>query len=240
MTRPGLLFINRFKKAEPESYTPRLLQMTAHDGTVRVLQVALTGTSLNDGDVFILDNGLTVYQFNSPNSNVHERRRAMEIVNEDILAERDFEPELTILDGDEVFTCDSFWNCLGGKLDELPSADSDVRDVDGKAGASDEIDYAAPKSLCKISNQTGNLVLSLEKKDVESLAYDDVDEDDVWAVACDGRCFISVGSTTSSEEKYYVWNRCDAVLVALGLGTDAPISFFSADSAKTVWNKLFN
>lgn len=222
-----------FSKAEPEVYKPRLLQMTSIGGTVRVLQVSLRSSSLNDGDVFILDNGMTIYQFNSSKSAVTERIRAARIVSEDILAERDFEPQLTILDGDEVFSNDEFWELLGEKLEELPPVDHDLDPV-----GSDDVDFSAPKALLRISNETGSLVLSLVKKS-DSLSSDDVDEHDVWAISCDRRCFIYVGDSSTKDEKFCVWNRCHAILSALSLDSNAPVTFFSRESDADIWNQLF-
>lgn len=222
-----------FSKAQPDTYKPRLLQMKSAGGTVRVLQVPLRNSSLNNADVFILDNGMTIYQFNSSNSAIMERIRAARIVNEDILAERNFEPELVLLDGDEVFTNEPFWQVLGGKLDELPSTSQRLDDE-----LSDDVDFSAPKSLLRISNETGELVLSLVKKD-DSLSSEDVDEHDVWAVACDKRCFIYIGDAATKDEKFCVWNRCHAILAALSLDSDAPVTFFSRESDADIWNQLF-
>ena len=45
-------------------YKPRLLQVKgAKKGAVKVSEVNLKADSLNDGDVFILDNGLTLVQW---------------------------------------------------------------------------------------------------------------------------------------------------------------------------------
>ncbi|CAN8076062.1 unnamed protein product [Agarophyton chilense] len=223
-----------FKKVQPEEYKPRLLRMTGIGQSIRVLQVPLDSSSLNNGDVFILDNGLTVYQFNSPNANHNERRRAMEIVQQDIKMQRDGEPELIILDGDEIFECDAFWDLLAGdKLSELPEPDT-FDDDD-----SEDINFSAPKKLFKISDESGSLVLSLEKE-ADTLSESDVDDDDIWAVACDGKCFIYVGERTNKDEKFYVWNSCSNILLAAGLDEDAQTTFFSKESDSAVWKQLFN
>lgn len=222
-----------FSKAEPETYKPRLLQMKSVGRTVRVLQVPLRSSSLNNGDVFIVDNGMTIYQFNSSKSAVTERIRAARIVSEDILAEREFEPELVILDGDEVFSNEAFWEVLGEKLEELPTSKHKL-----EPPASDDVDFSAPKSLIRISNESGSLVLTSVKKN-DSLSSDDVDEHDVWAVSCDQCCFIYVGDASTKDEKFYVWNRCDAILSALSLKSDAPVTFLSRDSDADLWNQLF-
>lgn len=208
--------------------------MTGIGQTIRVLQVPLEASSLNNGDVFILDNGLTVYQFNAPNANHNERRRAMEIVQQDIKVQRNGQPELIILDGEEIFECDDFWALLDEKLSELPDAES-LGDDDG----TDNVDFTAPKKLFKISNETGSLILSLEKED-DTLSESDIDNDDIWAIACDGKCFIYIGERTNKDEKFYVWNSCSNILLAAGLEDDAPTTFVSKQSDVSVWNQLFS
>lgn len=207
--------------------------MATFGSTVRVLQVPLEAASLNNGDVFILDNGLTVYQFNAPNSDSKERRRAMEIVQQDIREDRDGLPELTILDGDEVFSCDPFWELLGGKVDDLPDPESG-RDTE----ITDDVNFSASKKLFKISDESGSLVLSLEKE-AESVSEDDMNDEDVWVVACDGKCFIHIAENTSKDEKFYVWNSCGSVLLAAGLDETAPTTFFSKHSDASLWRSLF-
>lgn len=208
--------------------------MTGIGQNIRVLQVPLKASCLNNGDVFILDNGLTIYQYNGPNSNPNERRRAMEIVQQDIKVQRDDGVELNILDGDEIFECEPFWELLDEKLSELPDAES----IDD-GSAKEDVDFSATKKLFKISNETGALILALEKT-ADELNEGDVDEDDVWAIACDGRCFIYVGEKTNKDEKFYVWNCCSNILLVAGLDEDAEMTFISKKSDTSVWRKLFS
>lgn len=207
--------------------------MTSNGNSVRVSQVALRSESINDGDVFILDNGLTIYQFNAPNASHTERLRAMEIIQQDIKPERDGMPDLVILDGEEVLECDPFWELLGGKVDALAPADAD-RAVTAQA----DIDFSAQKKLFRISDESGSLVLGLEKED-SHLSETDVNDVDVWAIACGGSCFIYIGEGSTKDEKFYVWNTCGSILLAAGLDETAPVTFFSKESDSSVWSQLF-
>lgn len=232
-----------FKKAEADSYSPRLLQMAKIGGVVRVLQVPLSSASLNDGDVFILDGGMEIFQFNGTGSDVFERRRAMEIVNVDLMEPRDLEPELTILDGEEVFSNERFWELLGGnKVDELPEADDneDRAQVGDETGLTDEIDFSKTKTLCRICKEDGEDLIMTRVKQDDSLSQDDVDDQDVWAVACDGHAFIYVGEASSKDEKLYVWNNIDAIVQALELEEHAPVMFMSKESDGATWEQLFD
>lgn len=50
-----------FNHVQPETYQPRLLHVKGTSKTVRASQVALTRDSLNDGDTFVLDAGLSIW-----------------------------------------------------------------------------------------------------------------------------------------------------------------------------------
>lgn len=207
--------------------------MATVGNSVSVLEVPMETSSLNDGDVFILDNGLTIYQFNAPNADFKERNRAREIVQEDIKAERDGMPELTILDGDEIFECEAFWEILGDKLSELPAADGN-REVD----TNDEVDFTASKKLFKISDESGKLMLTEEKEG--DISDSDVNDSDIWVIICDNQCFIYIGEGASIDEKYYVRSKCGSILVAAGLDASCPVTFFAKGSDRATWNKLFS
>lgn len=208
--------------------------MASIGGTVRVLQVPLSPSSLNNGDVFILDTGNLIYQFIATNAALKERTRAMEIVEQDIRASRDGEPDVIYLDGDDVFTCEEFWDVLGGKIDVLPEEDPD-RDYEG----GDNVDFSGLKKLMKISDENGELVMEITKED-EVLSVDDVNEDDVWVVAIDGQCFIYKGLGVSKEERYYVCNNVPAILAAVDLEEGARTVLISKESDPDTWERLFS
>ena len=65
-----------FNHVTPETYKPRLLQVKGLKKNVRIRQIELTCASLNSGDVFILDNGLTIYQWNGSSSGIFEKNKA--------------------------------------------------------------------------------------------------------------------------------------------------------------------
>jgi gelsolin len=64
-----------FRKVKPEEYTPRLLHFSGTRKNVEVREVTRNKKSLNSGDVFILDHGLKIYQWNGSGSNKDERMK---------------------------------------------------------------------------------------------------------------------------------------------------------------------
>lgn len=84
-----------FNLVTPENYVPRLLHVKGKK-CVRVVQVDKSVDSLNNGDVFVLDAGLKLFQFNGLHANVHERKKANQFVR-DLKQERSSKPTITVL-----------------------------------------------------------------------------------------------------------------------------------------------
>jgi gelsolin len=112
---PNLTYMNGgvdsgFNHVEPEKYTPRLMHFKGKK-KIRVCEVKLACESLNQGDVFLLDMGLTLIQWNGPTSGAMERRKAGTVIQD--LKETRAKATSRVLDGDE--DDDIFWPTLGGK-----------------------------------------------------------------------------------------------------------------------------
>ena len=67
-----------FTKVERDVYETRLLHLKGQR-TVRVAPVPLQKSSLNRGDVFILDKGLKIFLFNGPDANKTEKAKGVEV-----------------------------------------------------------------------------------------------------------------------------------------------------------------
>lgn len=67
-----------FKHVKPEQYQPRLLHFHGDRKGVHVQQVALSSKLLDSSDVFILDLGLKLFQWNGSGANKEERFKAMQ------------------------------------------------------------------------------------------------------------------------------------------------------------------
>lgn len=67
-----------FKHVEPETYTTKLMLIKGKRYP-RVFQVPVQASSLNEGDCFVLDNGLTIYYWDGSEANSREKLKACEI-----------------------------------------------------------------------------------------------------------------------------------------------------------------
>jgi hypothetical protein len=111
-----------FHHVGPEQYEPRLLQVKGTKKSVRVRQVPIATSSLNSNDVFILDEGLTLYQFNGKTSSAVERAKAAQLIK-GIHDQREGRAKIIVCDeGDQ--DCPAFWAYFGGPQQIKPADDT--------------------------------------------------------------------------------------------------------------------
>eukprot|EP01084_Bolivina_argentea_P127142 224924_1 len=119
-----------FRKVKAKDYKPRLLHVTGFKKHVQVYQVGLDSNNLNNSDSFVLDCGLTIFQFNGIKSSAWEKRKANAIVDE-LQASRHGKVKTTlIIDGVEDTgnpLIDDFWAYFGGKPQELKDEEEEKK-----------------------------------------------------------------------------------------------------------------
>jgi len=132
-----------FHKVTPENYQPRLLQIKGTVKSMRIKEVPLTSDSLCSRDVFILDLGLVLWQFNGKTSNAAERLKAAQLVRA-ISDQRDGRAQITVREeGDKDLG--PFFQQLGGQKPIKPEDDPS------------ETVTATTKELWKLSDSTGKI-----------------------------------------------------------------------------------
>jgi len=101
-----------FRHVEPEKYQPRLLHFKGKK-KIRTTQVDLKRDSLNSSDVFILDLGLKIYQFNGSKSTPMEKSKASQL-SVALESERNGLAKHQVFDEGQKDIPDDFWKLLGG------------------------------------------------------------------------------------------------------------------------------
>jgi gelsolin len=72
-----------FKRVGPKEYKSRLYHICGNSAkNLSVRQVEMSYKSLNDGDVFVLDAGMSIYQMNMSKSSAQERNKAASFGND--------------------------------------------------------------------------------------------------------------------------------------------------------------
>jgi advillin len=105
-----------FKHVGENTYETRLLHLKGKR-TVRVSQVPLSNKSLNKGDVFILDAGLTIYLFNGLSANTYEKAKGVEVATNINSDQRMGRANIVIVNDD--IKNEGFWGPLGGFVEVI-------------------------------------------------------------------------------------------------------------------------
>jgi len=137
-----------FNAVKPAEYKPRLLQLKGKR-RVRVAQVHLSHLSLNSGDVFILDSGLTIYQWNGKQASIQEKTKGGEVSR----GIRDERPNAKVHVLEEGSEDPQFWTALGG-AGPIASAAEGGDDYEA------EKESGKIKVLNRLSDATGQLVMN--------------------------------------------------------------------------------
>jgi len=180
-----------FNNVKPDEFKPRLLHIKGQK-QLRVNEVKLELKSLNDGDAFLLDAGLHIFQWNGRSAGINEKRKANEMINA-LKKERNGRPKSTVLDDLEDNA--DFWKILGKKATraDIAPATSDEE----KKGAA-----AAPfvKKLYELSDKTGALVKT-EVASGASFRKSQLDAKEVFILDIGKQVFVWIGKETSKNEK---------------------------------------
>jgi gelsolin len=169
-----------FNQVKPTEYQPRLLHFCGTKQNIVVQEVALNAKKLLSDDVYILDLGLTFYQWNGSGSNKDERYKAVQYL-QTLKSERNNSSSETL---DEADTPKShpFYQALTG---------------------ADEPDHihamkASEKILLRVSDESGHLKQTEVKKGPVKL--NDFDSKDVFILDTGDNCFVWVGKGASQSE----------------------------------------
>jgi hypothetical protein len=100
-----------------------------------VKQVKVAAESMNSGDVFILDCGLELYQWNGKTSNKYERAKALDVVQ--AIKDQERGGKAAIIRVDDGAETEDFWAALGGKGKILSAEEAGGDEEAEKKAASD-------------------------------------------------------------------------------------------------------
>lgn len=176
-----------FKKVEKDVYETRLLQLKGKR-TVRMTQVPLKADSLNDGDVFILDAGLKIYQWNGKEASKQEKAKGLDVATQ-LRNQRGARPEFFLVnDGAGV---DDFWKHLGGKPASIKSA--------AQGGDDAAHDKNATCTLYKVSDAGGSLQVT--KVGETPLDKAMLDSNDCFILDAVDEIFVWVGKGATAQER---------------------------------------
>jgi len=207
-----------FRHVERDVYPTRLLRLKGKR-TVRVEEVPLASTSLNQGDVFVLDAGLKLYIFHGPNANKFEKAKGVEVTTNIDSDQRGGRAEIILVNED--IRNEGFWGPLGGFVDPstLPQGEPD-----------EEKPAKLPPRLLRISDASGSVVFSEIPLPGGKLEKELLDGSDVFIVSASNKIYVWVGSTATLAEKREATQKAVQFLSQNGLPASTPLERVSQGS----------
>jgi len=176
-----------FRHVEPEKYRHRLLHIKGTIKNLVVREVKMVASSLNSGDVFILDEGTEVFQFIGKGASIAEKGKAKKIMSA-LDAERKAQIKAYVLEegneGANKAAWDHFWNSLGGK-GQIASHDV----------ASDHA-VVSLRELFQVSDESGKLQFT-----PVPFARSSLIEDVAFVVSTGPILFVWIGKRANPDEK---------------------------------------
>ncbi|XP_046562170.1 gelsolin-like protein 2 isoform X1 [Haliotis rubra] len=179
-----------FRTVKPEAYKPRLFHFHGDRKHVEVKQIPRCRSRLDSTDVYILDLGLTIYQWNGNGANVTEKTKAMQYVQ--TLAEERSGKAINKEVLDEHSMDQTPWKIrheFYGLLNE-----DDEEDTDSQYEAGD-----CTTELYRLSDATGSMSFTKEKSG--NVSQGDFDSKDVFILDTKAELFVWIGRNTTTAEK---------------------------------------
>jgi hypothetical protein len=184
-----------FTHVERDAWPTRLLHVKGRRA-VRVLQVPLSLSSLNSGDVFILDAGLTLYQWNGAGASRAEKAKGMDVALAIKNEERGGRAAIvTLAEGDASEEAAAFFAALGytGAPGAAPIATAEA------GGADDAAEEAAAPRLFRA--KAGGAVAAGDEVKARPLEKALLDTKAVFVLLAGGAAYAWVGKGAPAADK---------------------------------------
>ncbi|XP_033746061.1 gelsolin-like protein 2 isoform X2 [Pecten maximus] len=177
-----------FRNVKPEEYKPRLLHFCGDRHKVVVTQIP-RGKKLDSGDVYILDLGKMIYQWNGKGANKDEKLKAAQYLVE-LKGVRCGKAKSEVLEEEDVKEGDEFSSKLGIDKEE---EEEDFSQSTIQQSQREE------KKLFRVSDASGKMNMKLEKSG--RVDRGDFDTNDVFIYDTSDNLFVWIGKQSTNDEK---------------------------------------
>jgi len=196
-----------FKKVDRNAFNTRLLHIKGRRN-IRVSEVEVSAASLNSGDVFILDAGRAIFQWNGKTASHVERIKAMEVTKQIRDQERGGNATISIIDEGKDDDAE-FWAALGCGKTAVKSDGGD--DVLMERASAEKI------SLHCVSNEGKAIEMTLVKRGTDHIDHSDLKTEDAFILDTGSKqIHIWMGKKASPEEKLHAFTMADNYITASG------------------------
>uniref|UniRef100_A0A8C4TIQ1 Villin-1 n=1 Tax=Erpetoichthys calabaricus TaxID=27687 RepID=A0A8C4TIQ1_ERPCA len=195
-------------------------------------EVELHWKSFNKGDVFLLDLGNLIVQWNGPESNRMERLKGTTLAKDIRDRERGGRAHLGIIEGDDENASPELMKLMNHILGERKELKSSIPDdvVDSKLKTSIK--------LFHVSDEQGNLVM--QEVAVQPLTQDLLNHDDCYILDQGGiKIFVWKGKTSSKLERSAAFERANGFIKAKGYPASTYVETVNDGAESAVFKQLF-
>uniref|UniRef100_A0A663DRR1 Villin-1 n=1 Tax=Aquila chrysaetos chrysaetos TaxID=223781 RepID=A0A663DRR1_AQUCH len=195
-------------------------------------EVEMSWKSFNRGDVFLLDLGQLIIQWNGPESNRNERLKAMTLAKDIRDRERGGRAKVGIVDGEDE-------GASPGLMQVLTHVLGEKRDIKA-ATPDDKVDQKLKSSLklYHLSNASGNLVI--QEVAIRPLTQDMLLHEDCYILDQGGlNIFVWKGKKANKEEKQQAMNRALGFIKAKNYPASTSVEMENDGSESTIFRQLF-
>ncbi|KFP29011.1 Villin-1, partial [Colius striatus] len=220
------------KHVETNVYNVQRLLHVKGKKNVVAGEVEMSWKSFNRGDVFLLDLGQLIVQWNGPESNRNERLKAMTLAKDIRDRERGGRAKVGIVDGENESASPELMKVLTHVLGEK-------REI--KAAIPDEIVDQKIKSALKlyhVSNASGNLVI--QEVAIRPLTQDMLLHEDCYILDQGGlKIFVWKGKDANKEEKQQAMSRALGFIKAKNYPESTSVETENDGSESAIFRQLF-
>uniref|UniRef100_H2ZGB4 HP domain-containing protein n=1 Tax=Ciona savignyi TaxID=51511 RepID=H2ZGB4_CIOSA len=222
-----------FKHAETNQYDVRRLLHVKGRKTVTATEVEFAWTSFNLGDVFLVDLGKIIIQWNGPESNRMERLKGTLLAKDIRDRERGGRAQVLVIDGENEKANDKTFGAMVKLLGNKPSQI--------KAATSDEKVSRARLSQLKlfhVSDQSGQL--TVQEVATKPLTQDLLNHDDCYILDQGGsKIYVWKGKSATKEERSGAMDRAMGYVKAKGYSDHTQIETVPDGAESAMFKQLF-
>ncbi|RLW04910.1 hypothetical protein DV515_00005574 [Chloebia gouldiae] len=220
------------KHVETNTYNVQRLLHVKGKKNVVAGEVEMSWKSFNRGDVFLLDLGQLIIQWNGPESNRNERLRAMTLAKDIRDRERGGRAKVGVVDGEDEDASPGLMKVLKHVLGEKRDIQPAIPDV--------TVDQTLKSSLklYHVSNANGNLVI--QEVAVRPLTQDMLLHEDCYILDQGGiKIFVWKGKNANKEEKQQAMSRALGFIKAKNYPDSTSVETENDGSESAIFRQLF-
>ncbi|NXW40621.1 VILI protein, partial [Nyctiprogne leucopyga] len=220
------------KHVETNTYNVQRLLHVKGKKNVVAGEVEMSWKSFNRGDVFLLDLGQLIIQWNGPESNRNERLKAMTLAKDIRDRERGGRAKVGVVDGEDEGASPGLMQVLTHVLGEKRDIKAAIPD--------DKVDQQLKSSLklYHVSNASGNLVI--QEVAIRPLTQDMLLHEDCYILDQGGlKIFVWKGKNANKEEKQQAMSRALGFIKAKNYPDSTSVETENDGSESTMFRQLF-